>query len=175
MACAEAGDRPLADLVDRVSQRLGSGPHLDFNAVYRWKDGKLARVTTDMPAVNGLAFSPDEKYLYVNGSRDNYVNRYDVRADGWSLDDKRQPLLPDAKLGPTPTTALTEPEAAKNDSGALKYAQEASAGDGDFTFRRLHQIDAAFIPRDRYTIVRKFFGDVVTADQVTATLKKKTP
>jgi gluconolactonase len=55
---------------------------LDFNAVYRWKDGKLTRVTTDMPAVNGLAFSPDEKYLYVNGSRDNYVNRYDVRPDG---------------------------------------------------------------------------------------------
>src|SRR5205085_2000476 len=53
-----------------------------FNAVYMWKGGKLARVTTDMPAVNGLAFSPDEKYLYVNGSRDNYVNRYEVRADG---------------------------------------------------------------------------------------------
>jgi gluconolactonase len=53
-----------------------------FNAVYMWKDGKLTRVTTDMPAVNGLAFSPDEKYLYVNGSRDNYVNRYEVRADG---------------------------------------------------------------------------------------------
>jgi gluconolactonase len=53
-----------------------------FNAVYMWKDGKLARVTTDMPAVNGLAFSPDEKYLYVNGSRDNYVNRYEVQADG---------------------------------------------------------------------------------------------
>jgi type I restriction enzyme M protein len=30
---------------------------------------------------------------------------YDVRADGWSLDDKRQPLLPDDKLGPTPAAA----------------------------------------------------------------------
>jgi gluconolactonase len=53
-----------------------------FNGVYRWKDGKLSLVVNDMPAVNGLAFSPDEKYLYVNGSRDNYVNRYDVRPDG---------------------------------------------------------------------------------------------
>ena len=35
-----------------------------------------------MPTVNGLAFSPDEKYLYVNAGRDNYVNRYEVRADG---------------------------------------------------------------------------------------------
>jgi gluconolactonase len=35
-----------------------------------------------MPMVNGLAFSPDEKFLYVNGSRDSYVNRYEVQADG---------------------------------------------------------------------------------------------
>jgi gluconolactonase len=55
---------------------------LDFNGVYMWKDGKLALVVKDMPRVNGLAFSPDEKYLYVNGSGDNYVNRYDVLPDG---------------------------------------------------------------------------------------------
>src|SRR5437764_1948911 len=55
---------------------------LDFNGVYRWKDGKLMLVVKDMPATNGLAFSPDEKYLYVNGSRNNYVNRYEVRPDG---------------------------------------------------------------------------------------------
>jgi type I restriction enzyme M protein len=39
---------------------------------------------------------------------------YDVRADGWSLDDKRQPLLADDKLGPTPDRTLTEADAAKN-------------------------------------------------------------
>jgi gluconolactonase len=55
---------------------------LDFNAVFRWKDGKLTLVAKDMPNTNGLAFSPDEKYLYVNGSRDNYVNRYEVQPDG---------------------------------------------------------------------------------------------
>jgi gluconolactonase len=55
---------------------------LDFNAVFRWKDGKLTLLVKDMPNTNGLAFSPDEKYLYVNGSRDNYVNRYEVRPDG---------------------------------------------------------------------------------------------
>ena len=36
----------------------------------------------DMPNTNGLAFSPDEKILYVNGSRDRYVKAYDVKADG---------------------------------------------------------------------------------------------
>jgi type I restriction enzyme M protein len=45
----------------------------------------------------------------------DHVWFYDVRADGWSLDDKRQPLLPDDKLGPTPAAALTEAEAEKND------------------------------------------------------------
>ncbi len=40
---------------------------------------------------------------------------YDMQADGWSLDDKRQPLLPDAKLGPAPAEPLTEAEAARND------------------------------------------------------------
>ena len=38
----------------------------------------------------------------------------DVTADGWSLDDKRQPLLPEEKLGPVPAVALTDDEAAKN-------------------------------------------------------------
>src|SRR5439155_11255626 len=39
---------------------------------------------------------------------------YDVAADGWSLDDKRTPLLPQDKLGPVPKTALAEDENAKN-------------------------------------------------------------
>ena len=39
---------------------------------------------------------------------------YDVRADGVSLDDKRQQLVPDEKFGPAPETALTEAEAEKN-------------------------------------------------------------
>jgi type I restriction enzyme M protein len=39
---------------------------------------------------------------------------YDMEADGWSLDDKRQELLPFEKLGSTPVEALTEAEHAKN-------------------------------------------------------------
>jgi type I restriction enzyme M protein len=39
---------------------------------------------------------------------------YDVQADGWSLDDKRQPLLDDDKLRAMPKVALTPDEAAKN-------------------------------------------------------------
>jgi type I restriction enzyme M protein len=37
---------------------------------------------------------------------------YDVKADGWSLDDKRQPLLPEEKLGPF--AEVTDEERPKN-------------------------------------------------------------
>ena len=39
---------------------------------------------------------------------------YDLRADGWSLDDKRAPLLPEAKLGPVPAEPLSETEHERN-------------------------------------------------------------
>lgn len=48
-----------------------------------------------------------------SGGTDN-VWFYDMRADGWSLDDKRQPLLSEDKLGPNPKVNLTEDELAKN-------------------------------------------------------------
>lgn len=39
---------------------------------------------------------------------------YDMTADGWSLDDKRNPLLPLEKLGPAPKEALGEGDHEKN-------------------------------------------------------------
>ncbi|EJW11610.1 Type I restriction-modification system, DNA-methyltransferase subunit M [Rhodovulum sp. PH10] len=53
---------------------------------------------------------------------------YDVRADGWSLDDKRQPLLADEKLGPTPKAELDEADAAKNDLPDLVMRWEERDG-----------------------------------------------
>ena len=48
-----------------------------------------------------------------SGGTDN-VWFYDMTADGWSLDDKRQPLLAEDKLGVTPAHALSAAEHAKN-------------------------------------------------------------
>jgi type I restriction enzyme M protein len=48
-----------------------------------------------------------------SGGTDN-VWFYDVQADGWSLDDKRAPLLSEDKMGPVPSTELDEDEQAKN-------------------------------------------------------------
>lgn len=48
-----------------------------------------------------------------SGGTDN-VWFYDMQADGWSLDDKRQPLLEDSKLGVNLTADLTTAEHGKN-------------------------------------------------------------
>ncbi|MGA9867684.1 MAG: class I SAM-dependent DNA methyltransferase [Acetobacteraceae bacterium] len=54
---------------------------------------------------------------------------YDMRADGFSLDDKRNPLLEDAKLGPMPEAALSEEEYAKNNlpDALARWAQRDGA------------------------------------------------
>jgi gluconolactonase len=56
-------------------------PH---TGVYRIKDGKLDLLVRNLEAPNGIAFSPDEKVLYVNDIRAKKVMRYDVKADGRS-------------------------------------------------------------------------------------------
>jgi type I restriction enzyme M protein len=44
----------------------------------------------------------------------DHVWFYDLKADGYSLDDKRTPLLPPEKLGPVPAELLSDKEHAKN-------------------------------------------------------------
>jgi type I restriction enzyme M protein len=53
-------------------------------------------------------------FTKTNSGGTDFVWFYDVEADGWSLDDKRNPLLPDAKLGPVPSEKLTDNDHAKN-------------------------------------------------------------
>jgi gluconolactonase len=55
---------------------------VQFSGVFMWKNGKTSAVIKDSPHTNGLAFSPDEKILYANGSRDRFVRAYDVQPDG---------------------------------------------------------------------------------------------
>ena len=57
---------------------------LGFYGVYRLKGGALTVLTKIHNKPNGLAFSPDEKHLYVNNSdpNENLVRVYDVKPDG---------------------------------------------------------------------------------------------
>jgi len=61
---------------------------------------KLQLLVTDLPRPNGIAFSPDEKYLYVNNSSPQKVwMRYTVKPDGTLADGK---LLYDATADKRP-------------------------------------------------------------------------
>jgi type I restriction enzyme M protein len=53
-------------------------------------------------------------FTKTNSGGTDLVWFYDVDADGWSLDDKRTPLLPENKLGPAPAAPLTAEEHDKN-------------------------------------------------------------
>jgi len=53
-------------------------------------------------------------FTKTNRGGTEHVWFYDVTADGYSLDDKRNPLLPDEKLGPSPDVMLADDEHAKN-------------------------------------------------------------
>ena len=57
---------------------------LPFNGVFKLKDGKLDVLVTDLTRPNGIAFSPDEKTLYVSNSDDvrKIWMKYDVALDG---------------------------------------------------------------------------------------------
>jgi len=57
---------------------------LPFSGVYSIYKGKFQLVSADFSGPNGIAFSPDEKYLYVGDWDDKkkIVMRYEVNADG---------------------------------------------------------------------------------------------
>ncbi len=53
-------------------------------------------------------------FTKTNSGGTDFVWFYDMDADGWSLDDKRTPLLPDDKLGSRPSTPVSADEHTKN-------------------------------------------------------------
>jgi gluconolactonase len=57
---------------------------LPFSGVYLVKDGRVVLLTKELSGPNGIAFSPDEKYLYVDNwdLRHKVLMRYEVNRDG---------------------------------------------------------------------------------------------
>jgi gluconolactonase len=57
---------------------------LPFSGVYCLRNGELKLVSKSLSGPNGLAFSPDEKYLYVDNwdEKRKVILRYEVQADG---------------------------------------------------------------------------------------------
>jgi gluconolactonase len=57
---------------------------LPYSGVYSWRDGKLRLEASELTGPNGVAFSPDERFLYVTNwdTAHKVVMRYPVAADG---------------------------------------------------------------------------------------------
>jgi gluconolactonase len=55
-----------------------------YSGVYRVADGKVQLLSTDLTGPNGIAFSPDERFLYVGDwdEKNKVVMRYPLRTDG---------------------------------------------------------------------------------------------
>lgn len=78
---------------------------IKFNGVYRLKNGKVDVLVKDLTRPNGIAFSPDEKVLYVANSDEKRKlwMRYDVAANGtvsngrvfFDVTAEKDPGLPD--------------------------------------------------------------------------------
>jgi gluconolactonase len=65
------------------------GKELDVNGVYRLDPaGRLHLAVADIDMPNGLAFSPDERTLYVDDSAHFHIRAFDVAEDG-SLSNSR--------------------------------------------------------------------------------------
>jgi sugar lactone lactonase YvrE len=59
------------------------GREIGFNGVFRIaSDGKLSALAKDFDRPNGLAFSPDEKKLYINDTSAAHIRVFDVNPDG---------------------------------------------------------------------------------------------
>ncbi|MBI3209151.1 MAG: SMP-30/gluconolactonase/LRE family protein [Candidatus Solibacter usitatus] len=67
-----------------VEEDKDPAKELSFNGVYRLKDGELTLLHQDLTRPNGLAFSPDEKILYVaNSDRGRMIwMKFPVQEDG---------------------------------------------------------------------------------------------
>lgn len=64
-------------LQDKDPQR-----ELPFAGVYRVANGKVQLLSKDFTRPNGIAFSPDEKFLYVNDTAKKIIMRFEVQPDG---------------------------------------------------------------------------------------------
>jgi gluconolactonase len=88
---------------------------LPYQGVFLLKDDKLQLVVQDLDRPNGIALSPDEKFLYVNDSAKRTILRYEVQRDGRVANGK---LFADMSAG----TGAGNPDGMKFDAKGNLYS-----------------------------------------------------
>jgi gluconolactonase len=90
---------------------------LDFNGVYRFAAGQLTALVRDLGRPNGIAFSPDQRTMYVANTEATrkVIMAYDVAADGSVSNDR---VFADATADTTPGM----PDGLKLDTNGNVYA-----------------------------------------------------
>lgn len=76
--------------------------------IYMIKDGEVTLVVKDIATPNGLALSPDEKYLYANTSTSNTIRRYDVQPDDTLTNGRLFIDLKNEKIAPGERRGITD-------------------------------------------------------------------
>jgi gluconolactonase len=72
---------------------------IDYPGLFMWKNGKTTAIVKNLEGANGLALSPDEKYLYANGAR--LVRKYKVLPDD-TVDAANMEVIMDKTKDPLP-------------------------------------------------------------------------
>ncbi|MCT9932026.1 type I restriction-modification system subunit M [Planotetraspora sp. A-T 1434] len=105
-------------------------------------------------------------FTRTNSGGTDHVWFYEVNADGWSLDDKRAPLLSQEKLGPRPTGNLTMADHGKNNLPDV-LARWALREDSERSRKRTEQsfcIPRAEIAAQGYDLSMSRYKEVVLQD-----------
>ncbi len=102
-------------------------------------------------------------FTKTNSGGTDYVWFYDVDADGWSLDDKRTPLLAEDKLGAVPTAALNVGEHTKNNLPDVlaRWAQRAVGERGRSRTAQSFCVTKADIAAQGYDLSLNRYKEVV--------------
>lgn len=103
----------LADLNDDPEKEI------PFNGVYRWKNGETFLIDSTLSWPNGIALSPDERYLYVANMeiiQENGEERYDVFWMRYGLNESGEVVAREVFFRALDTTQPGGPDGMKVDS-----------------------------------------------------------